>query len=65
MEIKIGRQGLEKGGCRVPKLTDFVFSFDGKLHDHLLGVGTDEDKWRPRLLAQIWILQKQIDREWG
>lgn len=38
-------------------LTDFGFSFDGKLHNHLLGISADKDKWRPRLLAQIRILQ--------
>jgi len=38
-------------------LTDFGFSFDGKFHNHLLGVSADKDKWRLRLLAQIRILQ--------
>lgn len=37
-------------------LTDFVFSFDGKLQNHLLGISADKDKWRPGLLAQVWIL---------
>lgn len=37
-------------------LTDFGFSFDGKLHNHLLGISADKDKWRSGLLAQIWIL---------
>lgn len=37
-------------------LTDFVFSFDGKLQNHLLGISADKDKWRPRFLAQVGIL---------
>jgi len=37
-------------------LTDFGLSFDGKLHNHLLGISADKDKWRPRFLAQIRIL---------
>lgn len=38
-------------------LTDFGFSFDGKLHNHLLGITADKDKWRSGLLAQMWILE--------
>lgn len=31
---------------REVELTDFVFAFDGKLQNHLLGIRTDENKRR-------------------